>query len=141
MGYDEESIKKSHELSDESVRGLSAIASLAVILIIWAGINSQIYESGVVVGRDDKALYVRSLQDTMKYNIFQNNGKLSYAHGQALPYIGTGDTLHYLKTNKNPVPFNSITRINGKTVDRFADAQYKIANGKRIRNALNQKTK
>ena len=141
MNFDEESVKKSRELSDESVKGLSAIALSAVMLIIWAGINSHIHESGVVVGRDDKALYVRSLQDTMQYNIFQNNGKLSYVHGQALPYVNMGDTLRYLKPNKNPVSFNSVTRINGKTVGRFADAQYKIANGKRIRNALNQKTK
>ena len=137
MNFDEESIKKSNELPKESVRGLTGIVCLCVVLMVF-GVASTVPEKtqGVVEKRDKNLLYVRNLKDTSQYVIFTSHKNFWPSEIRAFPYVVPGDTLTYVDHRTPTVPFGAVKRINSKKLADFIKERQKMQD-----NAYSQKTR
>ncbi len=137
MNYDEESVKKMNELPKESVKGLTGIVCLCVVLMIF-GLASTVPEKtqGVVKKRDKNLLYVRNLKDTSQYFIVTSQMNFWPSEIRAFPYVVPGDTLTYVNHRTPTMPFGTVKRINSKKFADFAKEREKLQ-----RNALQPRTK
>ena len=137
MNYDEESVKKMNELPKESVKGLTGIVCLCVVLMAF-GVASTVPEKtqGVVKKRDKNLLYVRSLKDTTQYFIVTSQMNFWPSEIRAFPYVVPGDTLTYVNHRTPTMPFGTVKRINSKKFADFAKEREKLQ-----RNALQPRTK
>lgn len=137
MNFDEESVKKSHELPKESVKGLTGIVGVFVVLMVF-GLASTVPEKtqGVVEKRDKNLLYVRNLKDTSQYFIVTSQMNFWPSELRAFPYVVPGDTLTYVNHRTPTVPFGAVKRINSKKFAGFAKEREKLQ-----RNALQPRTK
>ena len=137
MNYDEESVKKMNELPKESVKGLTGIVGVCVVLMVF-GLAGTVPEKtqGVVEKRDKNLLYVRDLKDTSQYFIFTSHKNFWPSEIRAFPYVVPGDTLTYVNHRTPTVPFGAVKRINSKKFADFAKEREKLQ-----RNALQPRTK
>ena len=137
MNYDEESVKKMNELPKESVKGLTGIVCVCVVLMAF-GVASTVPEKtqGVVEKRDKNLLYVRNLKDTSQYFIVTSHKNFRPSEIRAFPYVVPGDTLTYVNHRTPTVPFGAVKRINSKKFAGFAKEREKLQ-----RNALQPRTK
>ena len=137
MNFDEESVKKKNELPKESVKGLTGIVGVFVVLMVF-GLVSTVPEKtqGVVEKRDKNLLDVRSLKDTSQYFIFTSHKNFWPSEIRAFPYVVPGDTLTYVNHRTPTVPFGAVKRINSKKFADFAKEREKLQ-----RNALQPRTK
>lgn len=137
MSYDEESVKKMNELPKESVKGLTGIVGVFVVLMVF-GLASTVPEKthGVVEKRDKNLLYVRNLTDTSQYFIVTSHKNFRPSEIRAFPYVVPGDTLTYVDHGTQTVPFGAVKRINSKKFADFAKEREKLQ-----RNALQPRTK
>ena len=137
MSYDEESVKKMNELPKESVKGLTGIVCVFVVLMVF-GLAGTVPEKtqGVVEKRDKNLLYVRNLKDTSQYFIFTSHKNFWPSEIRAFPHVVPGDTLIYAKHITPTVPFGAVKRINSKKFAGFAKEREKLQ-----RNAFQPRTK
>ena len=143
MNFDEENVKKSRELSDEAVRGMSATVCVlaTVITMSFFGFGEE-KTYGVVKNRDDKTMTVQNLKDTRLYNVFKYDDKMTVDKKRAFSYVAPGDTLEYvLPESTNVVQFSAARKVNGRSMVEFAKQRQRIAESVKTRNGLNQKTK
>lgn len=143
MNFDEENVKKSRELSDEAVRGMSATVCVlaTVITMSFFGFGEE-KTYGVVKNRDDKTMTVQNLKDTILYNVFKYDDKMTVDKKRAFSYVAPGDTLEYvLPESTNVVQFSAARKVNGRSMVEFAKQRQRIAESVKTRNGLNQKTK
>ena len=137
MAFKEEDIKKMNELPKESVKGLTGIVGVCVVLMAF-GVASTAPEKtqGVVKKRDKNLLYVQNLKDVTKYVAFANDKTLKPNAIKAFPYVVVGDTLTYRTHGNSAEQFNNVKRINSKKLADFAKEREKLQ-----RNALQPRTK
>ncbi len=137
MNYDEESVKKMNELPKESVKGLTGIVGVFVVLMVF-GLAGTVPEKtqGVVEKRDKNLLYVCNLKDTSQYVIFTSHKNFWPSEIRAFPYVVPGDTLTYVNHRTPTVPFGTVKHINSKKFADFAKEREKLQ-----RNALQPRTK
>ena len=137
MNFDEESVKKMNELPKESVKGLTGIVGVFVVLMVF-GLAGTVPEKtqGVVEKRDKNLLYVRNLKDTSQYVIFTSHKNFWPSEIRAFPYVVPGDTLTYVNHRTPTVPFGTVKRINSKKFADFAKEREKLQ-----RNTLQSRTK
>ena len=137
MSYDEESVKKMNELPDESVKGLTGIVGVFVVLMVFGLASTEPEKTQVVVEKRDKnLLYVRNLKDTSQYVIFTSHKNFWPSEIRAFPYVVPGDTLTYVDHGTQTVPFGAVKRINSKKLADFAKEREKLQ-----RTALQSRTK
>ena len=137
MNYDEESVKKMNELPKESVKGLTGIVGVFVVLMVFGLASTEPEKTqGVVEKRDKNLLYVRNLKDTSQYFIVTSQMNFWPSEIRAFPYVVPGDTLTYVKHRTPTVPFGAVKRINSKKFAGFAKEREKLQ-----RNALQPRTK
>ena len=137
MGYDEESVKKMNELPKESVKGLTGIVGVIVVLMVFGLASTEPEKTqGVVEKRDKNLLYVRNLKDTSQYFIVTSQMNFRPSEIRAFPYVVPGDTLTYVDHGTPTVPFGAVKRINSKKFAGFAKEREKLQ-----RNALQPRTK
>ena len=137
MSYDEESVKKMNELPKESVKGLTGIVGVFVVLMVFGLASTEPEKTqGVVEKRDKNLLYVRNLKDTSQYFIVTSQRNFWPSEIRAFPYVVPGDTLTYVNHRTPTVPFGAMKRINSKKFAGFAKEREKLQ-----RNALQPRTK
>lgn len=137
MNYDEESVKKMNELPKESVKGLTGIVCVFVVLMVFGLASTEPEKTqGVVEKRDKNLLYVRNLKDTSQYFIVTSQMNFWPSEIRAFPYVVPGDTLTYVDHGTPTVPFGAVKRINSKKFADFAKEREKLQ-----RNALQPRTK
>jgi hypothetical protein len=137
MSYDEESVKKMNELPKESVKGLTGIVCVFVVLMVFGLASTEPEKTqGVVEKRDKNLLYVRNLKDTSQYFIVTSQMNFWPSEIRAFPYVVPGDTLTYVNHRTPTVPFGAVKRINSKKFADFAKEREKLQ-----RNALQPRTK
>ena len=137
MNFDEESVKKMNELPKESVKGLTGIVGVIVVLMVFGLASTEPEKTqGVVEKRDKNLLYVRNLKDTSQYFIVTSQMNFWPSEIRAFPYVVPGDTLTYVDHRTPTVPFGAVKRINSKKFADFAKEREKLQ-----RNALQPRTK
>lgn len=137
MNFDEESVKKMNELPKESVKGLTGIVGVLVVLMVFGLASTEPEKTqGVVEKRDKNLLYVRNLKDTSQYFIVTSQMNFWPSEIRAFPYVVPGDTLTYVNHRTPTVPFGAVKRINSKKFADFAKEREKLQ-----RNALQSRTK
>jgi hypothetical protein len=137
MNFDEENVKKKNELPKESVKGLTGIVCVCVVLMVFGLVSTVPEETqGVVEKRDKNLLYVRNLKDTSQYFIFTSQTIFWPSEVRAFPHVVTGDTLTYAKHIPPTVSFGAVKRINSKKLADFAKEREKLQ-----RDALQFRTK
>ena len=137
MNFDEESVKKKNELPKESVKGLTGIVGVFVVLMVFGLASTEPEKTqGVVEKRDNNLLYVRNLKDTSQYFIVTSHKNFWPSEIRAFPYVVPGDTLTYVNHRTPTVPFGAVKRINSKKFADFAKEREKLQ-----RNALQSRTK
>ena len=130
MSYDEESVKKMNELPKESVKGLTGIVGVVVVLMVF-GLASTVPEKthGVVEKRDKNLLYVQNLKDVTKYVAFSNDKTLKPNAIKAFPYVVVGDTLTYRTHGNSADQVNNVTRIHSQKLADFIKERQKKQDG------------
>ena len=138
MKRDKQSVKKSCEMSDESVEGMSAIIGVLVaILVCGPGNFTSEKTQGMVVQNTKDTLFVRNLKDTTKYHVLTRQDNLKYDLLRAFDYVASGDTLNFYVQPCDGTKIENVKDINSKTVAKFVklkrEQQISDSNRARIR--------
>ena len=138
MKRDKQSVKKSCEMSDESVEGMSAIIGVLVaILVCGPGNFTSEKTQSMVVQNTKDTLFVRNLKDTTKYHVLTRQDNLKYDLLRAFDYVASGDTLNFYVQPCDGTKIENVKDINSKTVAKFVklkrEQQISDSNRARIR--------
>ena len=141
MSYDEESIKKSRELSEDFVMFAMMILATTIVVSLVA---VPIYEKqkrkacGTVVKKSKDTLFVRNLKDTTRYYTLTRQDHLECIP-QYFDYIASGDVMKFYVQSCDGTKIDNITEINSKDVAKFVRLKREQQRNDSIRFRVHQK--